>query len=160
MLIIYFSNTNITKQIVEDIQEYTQATAIRLIPNIPYPTDFDTAKEIVVQQNLNNVLPKYTPISIDLSKQDIILLAYPVWDKHLPPVMRTFLTNHNLTDKVILPVNTHLGFGTGFSIDDLKNLAPTATVKEPLSIANSDMISAKQVIKDWLSQLAKVELHS
>lgn len=159
MLIIYFSNTNITKQIVDNIQEYIQAKAIRLIPTVPYPKDFYAAKEIVVQQNLNNILPEYTPEVIDLKKEDTILFAYPVWDKHLPPVIRAFLSNHNFTDKVILPVNTHLGFGSGFTIEDLKLLAPTAIVKEPLSIANSDMTNAKEVIKDWLSQIIKVELH-
>ncbi len=152
MTIVYFSNTGITQQVVEFITANVEAKIIRVESIVPYPIELDAAKAIVVQQNQENVFPAYHKVETDL-KDNVILLGYPVWDKRLPPVLRSYLKDCDLSGKTIIPFNTHLGFGTGNSIDDINTLAPKAIVQEPLSIANSDMATAADVVKEWVSEV-------
>lgn len=152
MTIVYFSNTGITKQVVELILANIDANVIRIEAIVPYPTEVVATKAIVVQQNQENIFPAYRAVDLDLI-DDVVLLGYPVWDKRLPPVLRSFLKDVDFCGKTIIPFNTHLGFGSGNSIEDIVTLAPKATVQEPLSIANSDMNTASKVVEQWCSEL-------
>ena len=100
-LIVYYSYTNHTKQIAEDIQKQLQCDIIELKPVKPYSTDYNT----VVGQEQNNESTKKTPEienkNLDLSKYDEIILGTPVWWYTIAPVVRTFLKENDLSDKNI-----------------------------------------------------------
>lgn len=152
MTIVYFSNTGITQKIVDLILANVQANVIRIEAIVPYPTEVVATKAIVVQQNQDNVFPAYRVVEKNLL-DDIVVLGYPVWDKRLPPVLRSYMKDCDLNGKTIIPFNTHLGFGTGNSMKDINALAPNATILEPLSIANADMDTAGEVVKAWCSDV-------
>jgi hypothetical protein len=48
--------------------------------------------------------------------------------------MKTFLNQHNLNGKTVVPFNTNAGYGVGTSFETLKSLCPKSRVLEGFSM--------------------------
>ena len=90
-----------------------------------------------------------------MSDYDVILLGYPIWYSHIPNIVITQLEKLDLNGKTIYPFNTHLGSGTGSSINDIKSYATNANVMDgfPISMNDIDKTSSKNNIKDWIENI-------
>ena len=91
-----------------------------------------------------------------MSDYDVILLDYPIWYSHIPNIVITQLEKLDLNGKTIYPFNTHLGSGTGNSINEIKSYATNANVKDGFPINMNDISnrnSSKEKIKNWLEQI-------
>ncbi|MBX2922218.1 MAG: hypothetical protein KF746_08510 [Chitinophagaceae bacterium] len=152
-LIIYFSHSNNTKQIVEWIQEKTKADIIRIEPETPYPSGYQETIDEMSRQNKGKILPPFKKVDINIQEYDTIFFGHPVWDMRLPPVVRTFLRNNDFSGKTIIPFNTHAGYGTGKSVNEIKEFAPKATVMEALSITDSNVKNAKPEVEKWVEKV-------
>lgn len=51
----------------------------------------------------------------------------------LPPPMKSFLKQYNLSGKVVVPFNTNAGYGVGSSFQTVKDLCPKSAVLEGFS---------------------------
>lgn len=152
-LIIYFSHSNNTKQIAEWIQEKTKADIIRIEPEAPYPSGYQETIDEMSRQNKGKILPPFKRVDINIQEYDTIFFGHPVWDMRLPPVVRTFLRDNDFSGKTIIPFNTHAGYGTGKSVNEIKEFAPKATVMEALSIKDSNVKNAKPEVEKWAEKV-------
>ncbi len=48
----------------------------------------------------------------------------------LPPPIKSFLKEYNLSGKTIVPFNTNAGYGVGSSFDTVKQLSPDSKILE------------------------------
>lgn len=55
-----------------------------------------------------------------IADYDTIWLGFPIWGGSAPPVIRSFLSTHDLSGKTQVPFITHGGYGIG---NDLRVLA-------------------------------------
>ena len=157
-LIVYYSYTNHTKQIAEDIQKQLQCDIIELKPVRPYSTDYNT----VVGQEQNNESTKKTPEienkNLDLSKYDEIILGTPVWWYTIAPVVRTFLKENDLSNKKIMPFATNAGW-LGRTFKEIKDLCPNSTIGKEMNIVFTENYSENQLvtspdeIDEWIKEL-------
>lgn len=122
--VIYFSATGNTKKIAEYINSATDSDLIEIIPkekytdnDLNYGNDNSRANK---EQNDDSARPEIKN-NINTENYDVIYLGYPIWWGNVPKIILTFLDNHNLDGKTIIPFCTSGSTDINGSLDTLKN---------------------------------------
>lgn len=132
-LIVYLSRTNNTKAIAQMIQKELGGDLLLLELAKPYPEDYKKTVDQVSNENETGYLPELQT-KVDIGRYNTIFIGYPTWGMQLPPPMKTFLTNHDLRNKTIVPFNTNAGYGLGNSVETIKKLSKSSKVLETFEI--------------------------
>jgi flavorubredoxin len=82
---------------------------VQLELKTPYPDDYQEIVEQVDRENEAGYLPPLKTHIDNLKDYKTVFLGFPTWDMQLPPPMKSFLHQHDLSDKVVIPFNTHGG---------------------------------------------------
>ena len=133
ILIVYLSRTNNTKAIAEIIHENVGGTLVALELKNPYPEDYKTIVDQVVKENETGFLPPLKTKIDSIQKYDVVFVGFPTWGMQLPPPMKSFLNQYDLSGKTIVPFNTNAGYGVGSSFETVKKLCPKSKVLEGFS---------------------------
>ena len=161
MLIIYFSRTVNTEIFSDYIKELSNITSYKIVPTTPYPQDYNQMLTIAREEQSNGARPEIQNPLTDISKYDNILLGYPIWYSHIPNIVITQLEKLNFTNKNIYPFNTHGGSGVGSSLNDIKQYAKGANVKNGFPITGDSVRNNKEdsieKIEDWLDDNFDIE---
>lgn len=134
ILILYLSRTNNTKAIAELIQKEVGGKLVLLELEKPYPENYQAIVDQVAQENADGHLPPLKTQIDSIEKFDVIFLGFPTWGMQLPPPMKSFLRQHDLKGKTLIPFNTNAGYGIGSTFQTVKELAPSSTILEGFSI--------------------------
>ena len=147
VVVIYFSVTENTEKVANDISEIGGFDIIRIYPNEGY-TSFDIdyndkESRVIKEKNDKKIRPEMAS-EILLDKYDTIYLGYPIWFDDAPNIIYTFLDTHDLTNKNIylfstskesditnssnniiaynnkLNIKGSMGFNSSSSYDDIK----------------------------------------
>lgn len=132
VLVVYLSRTNNTKLIAEFIHSKVGGKLIALELEKPYPKNYQATVQQVVRENKTGYLPPLKT-KINIQNYDTIFLGFPTWDMQLPPPMKSFLHQYNLSGKTIIPFNTNAGYGVGTSFQTIKQLCPYSKMLEGFS---------------------------
>jgi flavodoxin len=130
VLIIYLSRTNNTKAIAQIIQKNVGGDLVALELANPYPGNYQAIVAQVAHENETGFLPPLKTKIDSISKYDIIFLGFPTWGMQLPPPMKSFLKQYDLSGKTIVPFNSNAGYGIGSTFETVKELAPNSKVLE------------------------------
>ena len=133
ILIVYLSRTNNTKAIAEIIQRNVGGTLVSLELEKPYPEDYRQTVQQVVQENETNYLPPLKSKIDSIENYDVVFVGFPTWDMKMPPPMKSFLHQYNLSGKTVIPFNTNAGYGVGSGFATVKELCSKSTVLEGFS---------------------------
>ncbi len=119
ILIVYYSLTGNTKYIAEAIQEATNADILPIKP----------VKELNPKGSMKFIWggaqatmkkkPKLEPIKINPDDYDLIFIGTPVWAWNFSPPIRSFLSEYDLSEKIIAIWCCH-GGGSGQTLKKLK----------------------------------------
>lgn len=134
VLIVYLSRTNNTKAIAEIIHENVGGDLVALELVNPYPEDYKTTVAQVAKENETGFLPPLKTKIDNIHDYDVIFVGFPTWGMQLPPPMKSFLKQYDLSEKTVIPFNTNGGYGIGSTFDTVKELCPNSTVVEGFSI--------------------------
>ncbi|WP_020214263.1 flavodoxin family protein [Flavobacterium rivuli] len=134
ILIVYVSRTNNTKAVAQIIQRNVGGDLVALELETPYPADYKITVDQVSKENETGYLPPLKTKINNISKYDIIFVGAPTWGMQLPPPMKSFLSEYNLSGKTVVPFNTNAGYGIGSSFETVKEFCPKSTVLEGFSI--------------------------
>lgn len=169
VLIVYLSRTGNTEAVAELIQQRVGGTLVALALETPYPKAYDTMVEQVAEENETGFLPPLKT-EIDIEKYDTIFLGFPTWGMQLPPPMKSFLHQYDLSGKTVVPFNTNAGYGVGSSFATVNELCPNATIPEGFSIRGGierDGIlfvmkgdraeAAEAKVIEWLQEIEMIE---
>lgn len=154
-LTVFFSRTNNTRTIAEQIQSRVGGELFQVTTRKPYPENYRETTQVARVELDNNARPELAAtISPDQMKgYDVIFLGYPNWWGTIPMAMFTFLEQYDLSGKTIIPFCTHEGSGLGRGPDDIARLARGATVRQGLAIRGSSVNSAQASVDNWLRGL-------
>lgn len=134
------------------------ADIFRIEPETPYTTDHKKLIEQATDEQRRKYRPPLKAKIENLDQYDLIFLGYPTWWYELPMVLYTFLEEHNLAGKTIIPFNTHGGSGFASTISVIEQLQPSATVrKDGMSISRDRIQNAKTDIVNWVNKLIEVK---
>ncbi|HEY8661232.1 MAG TPA: flavodoxin [Hanamia sp.] len=130
ILIVYVSRTNNTKAIAEIIQKNVGGKLVALELQKPYPENYQQTVHQVVKENESGYLPPLKTKIDSIEKYDVVFLGFPTWDMKMPPPMKSFLHQYNLSGKTVIPFNTNAGYGVGSSFQTVKELCPKSKILE------------------------------
>lgn len=108
-LIVYLSRTQNTKAVAEIIHKNIGGTLIALELEIPYPEHYQTTVNQVAEENRTGYLPPLKTKIDNIEKYDAVFIGFPTWGMQLPPPMKSFLNQYDLSGKTIVPFNTNGG---------------------------------------------------
>lgn len=153
ILIAYFSHTGNTKAFAEEIQKEIGGDLFAIEPQDAYPTDYDG----VVRQAKVEVDSGYTPKlknnAVNTDAYDVIFIGTPVWWYTFAPPVGTFLTEHDLSGKTIVPYSTHKGSGLSGIGGKIKELQPKCNVLEGFAVWHDRAGQERLNIAGWLRGL-------
>jgi len=150
VLIVYLSRTNNTKTIAEIIHKNAGGTLVALELEKPYPDNYRATVEQVVKENETGYLPPLKTKIDSIQNYDVVFVGFPTWGMKLPPPMKSFLKQYDLSGKTIVPFNTNDGYGIGSSFDTVKELCPKSKILDGFSIKGGTE-------SDGQARLTKVE---
>ena len=98
--------------------------AIELVT--PYPENYRATVDQVARENETGFLPPLKTKIDNIQQYDIVFVGFPTWGMQLPPPMKSFLRQNDLTGKTVIPFNTNAGYGIGSSFETVRPYVPTA----------------------------------
>ena len=170
ILIVYLSRTNNTKAIAEIIQHNVGGTLVALELEKPYPENYQATVQQVVKENETGYLPPLKTKIDSIEKYDVVFIGFPTWGMQMPPPVKSFLHEYNLSGKTVVPFNTNAGYGVGSGFQTVKELCPDSKILEGFSIKGGverDGIyfvmegekekQAQDEIKKWLQNIKLIK---
>jgi flavodoxin len=159
VLVVYLSRTNNTKAIAEIIHKNVGGDLVALELLNPYPEDYKTTVAQVAKENETGFLPPLKTKIDDIEKYDVVFVGFPTWGMQLPPPIKSFLTQYDLSGKTVIPFNTNGGYGIGSTFSTVKELCPNSKVLEGFSIKGGvERDGILFVMKGDKEQEARVEV--
>ena len=145
VLVLYYSQTNNTKLVAEQIAGMMQADIEAIEAVNPYDGDFDATIQRCLQERQDGVLPEIKPLKSKISKYDVIFIGYPVWFGTYAPPIITFLKDYDLSGKEVVPFCTFGSGGLESSMADMKQAQPNAKIECGFGIraARLDKVTAE-----------------
>jgi len=133
-LIVYLTRTGNTEAVARMINEEVGGTLTELEIETPYPEDYQEQVDQVASENARGYLPPLKTKIENIEQYDTIFLGAPTWGMQLPPPMKSFLNEYNLSGKTVIPFNTNGGYGVGSSFDDVEERCEGCNVLEGYSV--------------------------
>ncbi|HEY0656229.1 MAG TPA: flavodoxin, partial [Chryseosolibacter sp.] len=128
------SRTKNTKAIAEIIHENTGGTLVALELANPYPEDYRETVDQVAKENETGYLPPLKTKIDNIQQYDMVFVGFPTWGMQLPPPMKSFLKQYDLSEKIVVPFNTNGGYGIGSSFDTVKELCRGSKILDGYSM--------------------------
>ena len=153
-LVAYFSATNHTKGIAEQIAEITGADLYEITPAIPYTSAdlnySDRSTRATVEQNDTNARPAISGTVANMERYKVVFLGYPIWWGQAPRIISTFLESYDFSGKIIVPFCTSGSSPIGFSASNLHFLASGADWRDGRRFAAG---SSRASVEEWITGL-------
>lgn len=121
-LVLYYSQTGVTKAVAEEIQRQTGADIASFDVTEPYSGDFNQTIQRCMQENAQagEYSIPLADLDVDPSKYDVIYLGYPIWfGTYASPVKALLLKKEWFAGKTVIPFAT---FGSGGLIESTRDL--------------------------------------
>lgn len=125
-LVLYYSQTNNTKSVAEELQKQLGAEI-----------------ESVEADK---------PLQSNLSKYDVIFLGYPIWSGSYATPIATLIKSNDFAGKTIVPFCTFGSGGLNTSSDALKQALPKATIKPGYGVRAARLASAAKELDRFLKE--------
>ncbi|MBQ0029864.1 MAG: hypothetical protein KBT32_05440 [Bacteroidales bacterium] len=163
-LIVYYSYTNNTKQIVDDLKSFIDADVIQVEPvnkNLDYAANnyvvgTEQLSKIKNNPNDESSYPEIDDVSVDLSKYNTVIIATPLWWSQMASNMQTFLFKYGKEmegKNVGLIVSSHSSGISGVEAD-AKRLVPNCKFfAKSLWINASKHSQRKSLLEQWLKDI-------
>ncbi len=141
------SRTNNTKAIAEIIHENVGGTLVALELKNPYPEDYKAIVDQVAKENETGFLPPLKTKIDSIQKYDVVFVGFPTWGMQLPPPMKSFLNQYDLSGKTVVPFNTNGGYGIGSTLTQLKNYVPRVKYWKAFQLKGE--LTGTEFISSW-----------
>ena len=149
-LVAYFSRSGNTRVVAGLIQRGLGAELFEIQPAIPYPEDYLETVEQARQERdggRGRALAAQVP---DIAGYGTVFLGFPIWGQTAPPVIRAFLSAHDLSGKTLVPFTTHGGYGLGDSQAVIARLAPKARLRQGFVMEADQERRTMEEVNRWL----------
>ena len=157
ILVSYFSRSGNTEKVAQEIEKQTGGTLFEIIPEEPYPDDYDETVERFRREREEDARPEVAGTVEDMDSYDIIFVGFPIWGGDIPYVVRTFLEQYDLDGKTVVPFCTHGGSRFGSSLGTLEGLCPDSEILEGYEVSGSLSGNVAEDVSDWLREIEIVK---
>ncbi len=149
-LIVFYSRSGNTRMLAHIIHERLGGDILELTPVVPYPSDYGKCVERGRREREENIFPALVAPSVNPDSYDVVLAGSPNWWGTWAGPLRTFLHEHSLAGKTVLPFNTHGGGGAQTMPSDIAAFCPQARILEGLFVRGDDAGNSASEADAWL----------
>lgn len=149
-LILYYSQSNTTKQVAELLQTKIGADIDSIMPEQAYDGDFSQTIARCQQEFAEQAVPSIKPLSHDIAAYDTIYLGFPVWFGTYAQPIAGLLKSTDLSGKVIVPFCTFGSGGLNTSSDKLTEALPNAKIIEGYGVRQARIAKASLELDEYL----------
>jgi flavodoxin len=150
MLVAYFTRTGNTQVIARQIRRALDADLFEVEPAEAYPEDYEATVSQAERERQTGYEPPLKVMVPNIDSYETIFVGFPIWGMTAPPVIRSFLSGHNLSGKTIVPFITHGGYGLGQSLAVVTEHAPRARLVEGFAIQADQERETLSRVTSWL----------
>ena len=149
-LVACFSRSGNTRVVAGLIRRATDAAYVEIQPATPYPDAYLATVEQARCERDRSIEPPLQQRVPEIARYDTVYLGFPIWGGTARPVIRSFLSAHDLAGKILVPFITHGGFGVGSSAAVLRVHAPKAKVRDAFVMQADQERRTMELVSDWL----------
>jgi len=153
ILVAYFTRTGNTRVIAHQIRRALQADLFEIEPANPYPEDYEQTVAQAVRERDSGHRPPLKASVPDMGSYEVVFLGFPIWGETAPAVIRSFLSQHDLSGKTLVPFITHGGYGQGRSMNVVREHAPRARILDPLVMEADQERRTLTQVSQWLGRV-------
>lgn len=153
-LVAYFTRSGNTGVIAGQLHRELKADLFEIQPATPYPEDYEQTVEQARKERDAGVRRPLKATVPNITAYETVFLCFPIWGETTPPIIRSFLTAHDLSGKTLRPVITHGGYGLGDSLAVLKSHAPNARLAPAFSMEADQERRTMTQVREWLGAIA------
>jgi flavodoxin len=154
MLVAYFSRSGNTRVIAGQIRRARGADLFEIEPAAPYPEDYEETVAQAQRETGSGHEPPLKAKVANMAGYETVFLGFPTWGQTAPPVIRSFLSGHDLARRTLIPFITHGGYGIGNSLSVLAAHAPHARLLDAgLSIQADQERQTLERVTRWLGEV-------
>lgn len=151
-LVAYFSRSGNTRVVAGLIHRTLGTDLFEIRPAQPYPEDYLATVEQARQERDSGYEPALEVRVPNLARYDTIYLGFPIWGETTPPIIRAFLSAHDLAGKTLVPFVTHGGYGLGNSASILASHASKALQSKGFVMQADQERQTMERVNAWLKQ--------
>ncbi|GMA47575.1 flavodoxin [Tetragenococcus muriaticus] len=152
-VVVYYSLTENTEEVAQEIQEQAEVDIYEIQPVEPYPTSYGEVAGLVREQQENDEFPDLEELDIDLDQYDTIFVGSPTWHGYISQPVQRWLMDTDLEDKNIAPFFTSGSQPIEDPQSDLQELIPNTNISDELSMADSPRDDIEESVNQWLNSL-------
>lgn len=153
-LVAYFSRSGNTRVVAGLIHRARRTDLFEILPAKAYPEDYLETVEQARKERDSGYEPALSSRVDNIASYDTVFLGFPIWGETPPPVIRSFLAAHDLSDKVLIPFVTHGGYGLGNTKSVLASHAPKARRLDGFLMEADPERRTMERVTDWLKGVA------
>ncbi len=152
-LVVYYSLSRRTEDVVKRLQEKTNGDLYELVPSVPYTGGNNAISQRAREEVESENYPSLSGMPPDLSQYDTILIGGPVWNSTLASPLYTYLSETDFTGKTVAPFWTDQGTPGNYAQDFTDAVKSAVRVTEFLQLTNTTSIAEEdmsQRLDTWL----------
>ena len=149
ILVAYFSYSGETRKAAWQIAERIHADLFEIVPVRAYPPRYEACTQIARKEAEEDRRPPIKETVNGMDDYDIVFLGYLVWWYKAPMPVYTFLEEHNVTGKIVVPFCTSGGSRLEDTLPDLKRMLPASFMAQGRRVYSS----RPERTEAWLSEL-------
>lgn len=157
ILVAYFSWSGNTREAAHYIATRLQADEFEIVREKPYPTEYTPCTEDAKAEKEAGEHPAIKGKVENMAQYDVVFVCVPVWWYTAPMPVFTFLEQHDLKGKTVIPFCTAYS-GPSSTLTDIVNATPGSDHHDGICIVTKEMggtgMEKKHAeIDQWLESL-------
>ncbi len=155
-IVIYFSRTGSVDTLAREIVRLTGAQALRLELREPYAEAYSDMTDIARNERRTGARREISTPIPDLSGFETVYIGSPYWWGGLSIPMRTFLTDHPMEGKRVVPFCVSASSSPSGLWADVRRVCPKADIAEGFHTTESRVSGASGALQAWLKKLGRI----
>jgi flavodoxin len=151
-LVAFMSRSGNTRVVAGQIARARGAALFEIQAAQPYPEDYRQTVEQARRETEAGYEPPLRATVADIARHPVVFLGFPIWGTTVPPLIRSFLSRHDLAGKSLVPFITHGGYGIGSALPVVARLAPKARLLDAFVIQADQERDTLERVTQWLGR--------
>lgn len=152
ILVAYFSWGGTTQRMAQAIADLTGADLYRIVPAVPYPTDYTECTQVARAELDNNARPAINGTVSNFDDYDIVFIGCPVWWHTTPMIINTFTESYDFEGKIVVPFCTYASTYRDETLANIVALTPDAS-----HLSGYGSTGSTSGVEAWLRQIGIIK---
>lgn len=153
-LVAYLSRSGNTRVVAGQLSRRYQTDLFEIRTAEPYPDDYEATVARARRERDAGAMPMLAGGVPDIARYETVFLGFPIWGSTMPAPMRSFLAQHDLSGKTVVPFITYGSSGSRDAPQIVAALAPNARVTEAFILKCDQERDTLNSLSEWLSGMA------